>query len=410
MITFEQNLVNYAKLAVKVGANVQKGQEVIVKAPIIAKELVRLITEKAYEVGAKRVYYNWTDEQLDILRLKNLSESEILDYPAWKTEMLETLVKRGACCIDIKTIGIGMDEDVDPYKIALDQEITSKALNTYYSYRISDRINWTILIYPTVEWAKRLFPKETREKAMNILWNIIFKMTRAYCEEPIKAWNDHLKTLTLKRNNLNHMKYSKLYFEAPGTDLEISFDLEYHWKGGVSVTDSGIKYVANIPTEEVYTVPVKTGVNGIVTSTKPLNYGGTLIEKLTLEFEKGRIINASSERGEDTLRQLIETDEGSHYLGEVALVPKDSPISLSGIIFYATLFDENASCHLAIGKGFPTCLEGGEGMSEVERKIHGVNDSAIHVDFMIGSDELNIDGETDFGHRKRIFRNGMWAN
>lgn len=409
MKTFAQKLEDYAELAVKVGANVQKGQEVIVKAPIDAGELARLVTEKAYQAGAKRVYFNWIDDGLTGLRLKYTTEEVIRDYPIWKADMLEDLVKRGAACIDIRTTGIGMAEDVDPHKAALDQEVMWKALKTYYDYRMNDRVSWTILIYPSVEWAKKLFPGKIRELAMSDLWHVIFEMTRVNRADPIQAWEDHLRTLSEKRAVLNKKKFRKFHYQAPGTDLEIVFDRSGHWDGGASVAANGARFVANMPTEEVFTLPLKTGVNGTVSSTKPLNYGGTLIEGLSLTLENGRIVSASARSGEKVLKRLIETDEGSHYLGEVALVPNDSPISASGLIFHETLYDENASCHLAIGKAYPTCLDGGADMSKEELDAHGANDSLIHVDFMIGSDRLDIDGETENGRWEPVFRKGMWA-
>lgn len=409
MKTFAQKLEKYADLAVKVGANVQKGQEVIIKAPIDAAELVRIVTEKSYEAGAKRVYFNWTDDQLDHLRLKYVSEDVLRDYPVWKAAGLETLVKRGAACIDIRTPGIGVTDGIDPHKSAVDQETEWKALGAYYDYRMSDRVSWTILIYPTVSWAKKMFPGKIRELAVSDLWNVIFKMTRVDLEDPIQAWKEHQKNLADKLSVLNRKKYRKLHYRAPGTDLEIAFDPAAHWDGGASMSSSGTPFVANIPTEEVYTLPLKTGVNGTVTSTKPLNYGGVLIEKLSLTFREGRIVRAEAEQGEEVVRHLIDTDEGSHYLGEVALVPNDSPISKSGLIFYTTLFDENASCHLAIGKAYPTCLDGGTKMSEEELEVHGANNSLIHVDFMIGSNRLDIDGQTVSGKWEPVFRGGVWA-
>ncbi|WP_100488935.1 aminopeptidase [Sporolactobacillus pectinivorans] len=409
MKTFAQMLDKYAELAVKVGANVQKGQEVIVKAPVDAGELVRLVTEKAYQAGAKRVYFNWTDDGLDRLRLIYASEDVIRDYPVWKADMLEALVKRGAACIDIRTTGVGMTDGIDPHKAAIDQEVAWQALNTYYDYRMSDRVSWTILIYPTVEWAKKLFPGKIRELAVKDLWNVIFRMTRIDRDDPVQAWEDHLNTLAEKKRVLNGKKFRKLHYQAPGTDLEIAFDPAYHWDTGTSTNSNGTRFVANMPTEEVYTLPLRTGVNGTVTSTKPLNYGGTLIEKISLTFENGRIIRYEAEKGEEILKRLIETEEGSHYLGEVALVPVDSPISASGLTFYTTLFDENASCHLAIGKAYPTCLDGGTDMSREELNRHGANDSLVHVDFMVGSAELDIDGETGDGRWEPVFRKGKWV-
>ncbi|GAY77370.1 aminopeptidase [Sporolactobacillus inulinus] len=409
MRTFAQKLEKYAELAVKVGANVQEGQEVLLKSPIDAGELARLVAEKAYQAGAKRVYFNWTDDRLDHLRLKYAAEDVIGDYPVWKAKKLEDLVKRGAACIDIRTTGIGIMDGIDPKKAALDQETMWRALNTYYDYRMSDRVSWTILIYPTVEWAKKLFPGKIRELAVADLWEVIFKMTRVDREDPIDAWEKQKQTLANKVAFLNKKKYKQLHYKAPGTDLKIAFDPDYHWDGGAAVNSAGTTFVPNIPTEEVYTLPLKSGVNGTVMATRPLVYGGKLIENLSLTFKEGRIISVNAKEGEELLNHLIDTDEGAHYLGEVALVPNDSPISQSGLVFYTTLYDENASCHLAIGKAYPTCLDGGTKMSAEELAAHGANTSLIHVDFMIGSDQLDIDGENQEGEWEPVFRNGEWA-
>ncbi|WP_028982698.1 aminopeptidase [Sporolactobacillus terrae] len=409
MRTFAQKLEKYAELAVTVGANVQAGQEVLLKSPIDAGELARLVAEKAYQAGAKRVYFNWTDDRLDHLRLKYAAEDVIGDYPVWKAKKLEDLVKRGAACIDIRTTGIGMMDGIDPKKAALDQEVMWRALHTYYDYRMSDRVSWTLLIYPTVEWAKKLFPGKIRELAVADLWEVIFEMTRVDREDPIDAWEKHKQTLANKVAFLNKKKYKQLHYKAPGTDLKIAFDPDYHWDGGAAVNSVGTTFVPNIPTEEVYTLPLKNGVNGTVMATRPLVYGGQLIENLSLTFKEGRIISVNAKEGEELLNHLIDTDEGSHYLGEVALVPNNSPISQSGLVFYTTLYDENASCHLAIGKAYPTCLDGGTKMSAEELAAHGANTSLIHVDFMIGSDQLDIDGENSEGEWEPVFRNGEWT-
>lgn len=409
MRTFAQSLEKYAELAVSVGANVQKGQNVVIKAPVDAGPLVRLVTEKAYLRGARQVYFNWTDDSLDHLRLMHASMEEISVYPQWKAQYLENLVRGGAACIDIRTTGIGVTDGIDSAKVAADQDAYWKALHTYYDFRMSDRVSWTILIYPSTEWAKKMFPGKIRESAINDLWSEIFNFTRVNQPDPVAAWKMHLSNLEEKKSVLNQKKFRKLHYKGPGTDLEISFDAQYHWDGGASETTGGVTFVANMPTEEVYTLPSKNGINGTVRSTRPLVYAGTLIEGIELTFADGRITQLHADAGEDVLRQIVETDEGAHYLGEVALVANNSPISASGKVFYTTLFDENASCHLAIGKAYPTCLDGGTEMTREELNAHGANDSLVHVDFMIGSGELDIDGQKEDGSWEPVFRQGLWA-
>ncbi|HET7616529.1 MAG TPA: aminopeptidase, partial [Bacillales bacterium] len=241
------------------------------------------------------------------------------------------------------------------------------------------------------------------------LWDTVFKMTRADREDPVAAWDEHQKSLNEKVEYLNRKKFAKLHYLAPGTDLTIAFPEGHKWVGGGSPNEDGVDFIANIPTEEVFTLPLKTGVNGTVSNTKPLNYSGNLIDHFSLTFENGRIVDFDAEQGKDTLKRLIETDEGSHYLGEVALVPNDSPISQSGLIFFNTLYDENASCHLAIGKAYPSSLEGGSKMDAEELEQQGANSSLAHVDFMIGSDKLDIDGITKDGDVEPLFREGNWV-
>ncbi|GGE32137.1 aminopeptidase [Pullulanibacillus camelliae] len=409
MGSFKENLEHYAELAVKVGINIQKGQELVINAPIHAIDFVRVVTKKAYQAGAKEVHFRWMDDDLTLTRYTYAPDEVFQSYPEWEAEGLEKLAKRGAAFLDLRTPNLDLLNDIDPEKIAENNKTASEALETYRDYRMADKVSWSILAIPSEEWAVKLFPNLETEAAVQKLWETLFEMTRADREDPIQAWKDHQETLDEKLNYLNAKKYHKLHYTAPGTDLTIEFPKGYQWAGGAAENAKGISFFPNIPTEEVFTLPLKTGVNGTVTSTMPLNYSGTLIEKLSLTFKDGRIVDFSAEKGYETLKRLVETDEGSHYLGEVALVPNDSPISQSGLIFFNTLYDENASCHLAIGKAYPKCLENGVNMSREELDAHGVNKSLTHVDFMIGSGQLDIDGITADGEEEPVFRNGLWA-
>ncbi|GGH73830.1 aminopeptidase [Pullulanibacillus pueri] len=409
MENFHENLEKYAELAVKVGINIQKGQELVINAPIHAISFVRIVTKKAYQAGAKHVHFRWSDDALTLTRFTYAPEEAFKEYPEWEAKGLETLAQRGAAFLDLRTPNLDLLNGIDPERVAMDNKTTSSALENYREYRMADKVAWSILAVPSEEWAQKLFPNLETEKAVEKLWETLFKMTRADQEDPIQAWKNHQQTLDEKLNYLNEKKYQKLHYTAPGTDLTIEFPKAYQWAGGAANNAAGTSFFPNIPTEEVFTLPLKTGVNGTVTSTKPLNYSGTLIEKLSLTFENGRIIDFNAESGYESLKRLIETDEGSHYLGEVALVPHNSPISESGLIFFNTLYDENASCHLAIGKAYPKCLENGVNMTREELDAHGANKSLTHVDFMIGSAELNIDGITASGTEEPVFRNGLWA-
>jgi aminopeptidase len=262
---------------------------------------------------------------------------------------------------------------------------------------------------PTPEWSAKVFPELDEETRVAKLWELIFKLTRVDGDNPVEAWKQHIDQLSEKKNLLNAKKYSKLHFKAPGTDLLVDLAEKHQWVSASSFNEKGTLYVPNLPTEEVFTMPNRNGVNGTVTSTKPLSYNGTLIKGFTFTFEEGKIVKATAEQGEEVLQRLLDMDEGARYLGEVALVPHDSPISNSNLIYYNTLFDENASCHLAIGNAYPFCLEGGTAMSKEELIAQGANISFTHVDFMIGSAEMDIDGITEDGSREPLFRQGNWV-
>lgn len=409
MTKFEEKLEKYAELAIKNGVNIQPGQELLVTAPVSAIEFVRLVTEKAYKAGAKQVHYRFSDDALTLSRFIYAPDESFDEFPEWEAEKLSTLSKSGAAFLDIRVPNPDLLTDVDPEKVARNNKSSATALETYREYRMADRVCWSLVSIPSEEWATKMFPDVDKDEAVEKLWDAIFTMTRADREDPVQAWQEHKQQLNEKATYLNNKKYKKLHYQAPGTDLTIEFDPAHLWNSAAATSPKGYDFIKNIPTEEVYTLPLKTGVNGKVTSTMPLNYSGTLIEELSLTFENGRIVDFSAKSGYETLKRLIDTDEGSHYLGEVALVPNNSPISESGLIFFNTLFDENASCHLAIGKAYPTCLEGGTDMSQEELDVHGVNNSLNHVDFMIGSGELDVDGETASGDIEPLLRKGLWV-
>jgi aminopeptidase len=294
-------------------------------------------------------------------------------------------------------------------RIANFNKAKAKAMFPYSRYIQADKVSWTIIATATVDWAAKVFPNVPKEEQVGKLWDAIFKATRIDFENPIEAWMEHIKTLQKKLNYLNEKRYKTLVYKAPGTELTIDLPKGHIWLGASNMNEKGIEFISNMPVEEVYTAPLKKGVNGYVTSTMPLSYGGKIINRFTLTFKNGRIVDVNAEEGEEILRNLIGTDDGSHYLGEVALVPFNSPIAQSNVLFFNTLFDENASNHLAIGGSYPICLEGGKTMSSEELVKNGLNESIALVDFMIGYAEMDIDGITIDGKREAIFRNGNWA-
>lgn len=409
MIDFEQKLDNFAKLAVEVGVNIQKGQTLIVNAPLPAADLVRKISLKAYEAGAKHVHVEWNDEELTYIRFKHAPDEAFKEFPMWKARGLEEMVAAGAAVLNIYSPNPDLLNDIDPERISTSQKTSSAALQKYRSYLMADKACWSIISIPTEAWAKKIFPELSAEEGMEKLWDVILKATRVDNDDPVQAWKEHNAQLAKKVDYLNDKSYAQLIYEAPGTKLTVDLPEGHIWHGGASISEGGVKFNPNMPTEEVYTMPHKDGVNGVLRSTKPLNSGGKIIDNFTLTFENGKVIDFTAETGYATLKHLLDADEGARRLGEVALVPYHSPISLSNIIFYNTLFDENASCHFALGEAYPVTLKGGVQMSPEELAKHGANTSLIHEDFMVGSAEMNIDGVTKDGKREAIFRSGNWA-
>ena len=403
-------LENYAKLCVKVGINIKEGQPLVINAPIEGLEFVRLLSKSAYELGASEVHVNWSDEILTKLKYKNSSMEVFENYPKWKADSLEDFAKRGAGFISISSDDPELLKEMDPKKVAAANKSASIALKEYRKYTMNDINPWLVVSIATRSWAKSVFPELQEEKAVESLWNAIFEATRLDQKDPIKAWQEHMSNLTEKVDFLNSKKIKSLHYTSEkGTDLKVELPLDHIWAGGGAITSGGVPFAPNMPTEEVYTMPHKYGVDGVVYSTKPLNYGGNLIDEFKIIFEKGKVVDFSANVGENVLKDLFDIDEGAKHLGEVALVPFHSPISNSNIIFMNTLFDENASCHFAFGKAYPTNIQGGESMTDEELEAHNVNNSLTHVDFMVGDRTTSIVAETLDGKTLQIFKDGNWA-
>ncbi|WP_145331403.1 aminopeptidase [Paenibacillus xylanexedens] len=409
MLSFEQKLDRYAALAVKVGANVQPGQIFVINAMIDAAPLVQLLVRKGYEAGAKQVIVKYSDETVNRLRFEMAPEVSFEELPKWHAAEMEELAENNAVFLTILSSSPDLMKGIDPARISANQRSFGQAMAKYRQYLQADKMSWTGIVCPSPDWAAKVFPDLPQAEQMNQLWDAIFAAVRADVEDPIAAWEQHIERLESRAVALNNKKYHALHYISPGTDLTIELPEGHIWAQAGSVNEQGTPFVANIPTEEVYTAPAKYGVNGTVASTKPLSYGGSIIDRFTLTFEKGRIVDFHAEEGQETLERLISMDEGSHYLGEVALVPFHSPISESGILYYTTLYDENASCHLAIGSSYASNIEGGKTMSPEELAERGMNSSITHVDFMMGSSETDIYGITASGDREPIFLKGNWA-
>ncbi|MDU0330073.1 MULTISPECIES: aminopeptidase [Paenibacillus] len=409
MSDFQKKLEKYAELAVKIGVNVQPGQNLIINTTIDSAELVRLIVKQAYEAGARFVKVNWSDDVVTRLRYDMAAEESFLDEPKWYAgEMLE-YVENGAAVLHVISSDPDLLKGVSTQRLTNHQKAYGKAMSKYREMQMSDKFSWSIVAVPSKAWADKVFPNLPEEERVPALWEAIFRTVRLDQPDPIAAWQQHIENLTQKSDYLNAKRYKKLHYKAPGTDLTIELPEGHLWVAAESINAQGNTFLANLPTEEVFTAPLKTGVNGTVSATKPLSYRGTIIDRFSLTFENGRIVDYKAEVGADVLKQLVELDEGSHYLGEVALVPHNSPISQSGILFYNTLFDENASNHLAIGNAYAFNLEGGKSMSQEELAQRGLNSSLAHEDFMVGSAEMDIFGITADGKEEPIFIKGNWA-
>ncbi|CAM4349739.1 aminopeptidase [Paenibacillus endophyticus] len=408
MSGFEHHLETYAQLIVKIGVNVQQGQEVFVTGAVDQAVLVRLIAAKAYEAGASNVHVDWMDDSLSRLKYEKAAEDVFTRFPEWETGKRNSFVERGAAFISIVSSSPDLLKGIDSSRISSFQKASGQGLKEFRRAIQSDKVSWTVVAAAGKEWAAKVFP-ESGDEAVEKLWTAIFESVRLHADDPVKAWEEHNANLHSKGETLNQNHFQKLHYTAPGTDLTIKLPEKHIWVAAGSTNVNNIPFMANMPTEEVFTVPLKTGVNGYVSSTKPLSYGGNIIDRFKLTFEEGRIVKVEAEEGQEILQKLVDIDEGSHYLGEVALVPHESPISKSNILFYNTLFDENASNHLAIGSGYAFNIEGGKTMSPEELEASGVNSSITHNDFMIGSADMDIDGIKIDGTVVPIFRKGNWA-
>ncbi len=399
----------YADLVLQMGVNIQKGQALVINGPVEGAEFVRIVVKKAYELGAKDVFVSWADDDITYLKYKHAADEVLKTFPDWRVQMQEGYAKDGAAFLSIHATDPDLLTDIDPNRIATASKAAGMALKGFQAYLMSDRVPWSVISIPTTAWAEKIFPDKTGEDAVGALWDTIYKMVRVDQDDPIAVWEKHNARLKAAYSILNEKQYEKLVLTAPGTDLEVGLPNNHIWQGGAASSEDGIIFNPNMPTEEVFTAPHKYHVSGTVSSTKPLNYGGSLIDGFQLTFKDGQVIDYEAEKGGDVLKTLLETDEGAKRLGEIALVPDESPISRSGLIFYNTLFDENASVHIALGKAYPTNVEGGTEMDPSALDQNGINDSMTHVDFMIGSSEMNIDGVKADGTKEAVFRNGTWA-
>ena len=398
-----------AEVAIKVGLQLKKGQDLVVTAPVAAMPLVRRITRHAYMAGAGLVTSFYADEEATLARYENGSDESFDRAAGWLYEGMANAFANGAARLAVSGDNPMLLSGQDPAKVARANRANSTAYKPALEKISNFDINWNIVSYPNPSWARLVFPNDPEPIAVAKLARAIFAASRVDVEDPIAAWTEHNANLRVRSSWLNGQRFSSLHFVGPGTDVTIGLADGHEWHGGASTAKNGITCNPNIPTEEVFTTPHALRVDGHVSSTKPLSHGGTLIDNIQVTFEAGRIVEAKASRGEEVLNKVLDTDEGARRLGEVALVPHSSPISASGILFYNTLFDENASCHIALGQCYSKCFLDGASLTQEQIKAQGGNSSLIHIDWMIGSDKVDIDGIKPDGTRVPVMRKGEWA-
>ena len=396
-------------MAIKVGLQLQKGQDLVLTAPLVAVPLVRLITAHAYQAGAATVTTFYSDEETTLARYRHGHDESFDRAPNWLFDGMAKAYENGAARLAIAGDNPLLLSQEDPAKVGRANKATSIAYKPALEHISNFDINWNICSYPNPSWAKLVFPDMPVEEAVRKLADAIFAASRVDRDDPIGAWAAHNGELKKRSTWLNGERFAALHFTGPGTDLTVGLADGHEWHGGASTAKNGVTCNPNIPTEEVFTTPHAWKVEGHVSSTKPLSHQGTLIDDIQVRFEGGRIVEAKASKGEAVLNKVLDTDDGARRLGEVALVPHSSPISASGVLFYNTLFDENASCHIALGQCYSKCFLDGASLSQDQIKAQGGNSSLIHIDWMIGSDKVDIDGVRADGSKVPVMRCGEWA-
>jgi aminopeptidase len=408
--TLVENLDQLADVAVNVGLGLKSGQELVMTASIDSLPLARRITDHAYRAGAKLVTTLFTDDESTLLRYRHAPDASF-DYAAgWLYDGMAAAFKSNSARLAIAGGNPSLLSSEDPDKVGRANRAVSRAYRPALELITRHDINWTIVAGATPAWAAAMFPEDAPDAALAKLWDSIFATTRINTADPVAAWKAHDAELHKRAAFLNEKRYFALHYSGPGTDFRLGLADDHLWLGGGTTAGNGNYCIPNMPTEEVFSTPHKDRADGVVTATKPLSHQGTMIEGIQVRFEKGRIVEARASRGQEVLQKLIDTDDGARRLGEVALVPHSSPIAQSGLVFLNTLFDENAASHIALGQAYSSCVRDGDKLSPEQLAAKGANDSLIHVDWMIGSAQLDIDGITASGAAEPLMRQGEWVS
>ena len=402
-----KTLEKFAELTVKIGVNLQRGQGLEIVCPVEKREVALALTKAAYDAGAGIVRVRWDDEEIDKLTYTHAQFEKLIEVPKWFVERRNYLVEKGFCYIAVAADDPSAYKDIPTERISAVAKARSKALKKFSDAVMSNAVRWCVVSVPTQAWAKQVFPNANDPEEQLSL--AIERAMRLDHDDTVKAWEEHIERLDRRAKFLNDKNFEYVHFKnGLGTDLKVGLADDHLWISAKENAKDGVNFVANLPTEEVFTAPHRLKVDGTLKSAMPLCENGKIIDGFSITFKKGKIVSYSAEKGYDTLKELIETDNGTYRLGEIALIGKNSPIAKSGILFYNTLFDENASCHLAIGKGYPTTIKNGDNLSNSELKEKGLNDSVEHIDFMIGTPDLSVVGIQKDGTKTVLFEDGEW--
>lgn len=405
-----ERLDRYADLALHVGVNVREGQRLVLRSPIEAAPLARRIAAAAYRAGVPYVDVQWSDDAITHARFRYAPDGTFEELPLGRADALARAAERGDAFVTLDARDPDLLADVDPARVALVEAAAQRAQRPFTRLLMADAVPWTILAVPTSAWARKVFPERTEAEGLAALWRAVFTATRVDEDDPVAAWQRHVEVLARRAAGLNASRFAALRFRGPGTDLRVGLADGHAWQGGATRTPSGQVFVPNLPTEEVFTAPHRAAVCGTVRASMPLAYAGRVIEDFGLTFEAGRVVSAHAQKGEDVLMRLLDTDEGARRLGEVALVPSGGPVQQAGVLFYKTLFDENAAIHLALGQGYRFTLRGGTQLDDGDARAHGLNESLAHVDFMIGHGDMDVLGVDDAGGEHAVMRAGRFVS
>lgn len=404
-------LKKYADLTVKIGVNIQKGQPLVINSPVNCAEFTRLLVESGYESGASYVLVNWNDDEINKTYFTYASMEEVSYVPEYVIQKFHEIVDKGYAAISVTAPTPGILASIDPEKLNASSKASNEKIGFYRKHTMANNTQWCVVAVPTVAWATKVFPDMKEEEALEKLWEAVLEASRVdENNNPIIEWENHMNRLSLHNKMLNEYNFKSLHFKnSIGTDLDIELVQDHIWGGGGEYTSKGVFFAPNIPTEETFTMPHKDKVNGTVVASKPLNYQGKLIEDFKIVFKDGKAVEYSAKKEEETLKRMLSLDEGSSRLGEVALISYESPISKMDILFYNTLFDENASCHLALGNAYTMNIKDGNELTDEELSQKGYNKSMIHVDFMFGTSDMEIIGTRYNGEKIVIFKNGNFV-